>query len=119
MQDKFKERVEVKLDASHPGFAVVYLKGDLDQAAVNDLSPQLFTTLLNTSRKSFVFDLSLLNFLNSEGIGFLFDLNEKLKTAGLEMVLCSANSHVLDVLKAIGLVDVVPYFGALEECFKK
>lgn len=87
---------------------VVKFDGDFDKAGQSAIKGDLEALIKALEVKTLVFDFAALDFINSQGIGYLMDINNHLKEAGKELNIKSPKANVMDVFKAIGLPDVIP-----------
>ncbi len=99
-------------------YQVVEFHGDLDQAGLSLISTQINTLAENFSYEHLVFDFGDLNFINSEGIGFLMTLHSHLANRKKSLVLVAAKAHVKDVLGVIGILNVLKVFESMGEFLK-
>jgi len=109
--------------AIHPpdeekNYQIVELSGDMDKQGLAKIKPQLEQLSENFSYQYLVFDLSHLNFINSESIGFLMALYSHLVKMKKIFVITDAKEHVKDVLSVIGILGIIQYYDSIET-FKK
>lgn len=97
------------------GFVVVKFSGELDKAGLDVIKENLNMLTESIEGKYLVLDFSDLNFINSEGIGFLMTMQYRLTKKDKELVVVGAAEHVFDVLMVIGLLNVIKHFDTLEE----
>lgn len=115
MQD-YNASIEMKVnEPDKAGFLVVSFKGELDKAGLDVVKEELNKLSDETESRYLVFDFTELNFINSEGIGFLMTIHYRLTKKGQELVVVGAAEHVYDVLKVIGLLSVMKHYKTMEE----
>lgn len=102
-----------KID-THKDFTKVTLVGELDKVGLDSIRADLDSLLAESKTKNVVLDLSELEFINSEGVGYLLTIHYRLLKRDLKMVIVGAKSHVKDVLEVIGMLTIVPYFETFE-----
>lgn len=94
---------------------VIAFNGEFDHFTFPAVEERV-ETLLNAFRgKYMIFDFTKLRFINSEGIGFLVSVSVKLKKHGAELLLCSFQANVADVIQLVGLPKMVKVFDTLEQ----
>lgn len=86
----------------------VKFDGEFDKAGQSAVKEELEVVIKALTVKVLVFDFSAVDFINSQGIGYLMDINNHLKKDAKELHIKSPKANVLDVFKAIGLPDVIP-----------
>lgn len=115
MQD-YKASIEMNVnEPDKDGFVVVSFKGELDKAGLDVVKDELNRLAEEFESKYLVFDFSELNFINSEGIGFLMTIHYRLTKREKELVVVGAAEHVYDVLKVIGLLSVMKHHKSIEK----
>ncbi len=115
MQD-YKPSIDMKIsEPDAAGYVVVKFSGELDKAGLEVVKEDLNKLTESVNEKYLVLDFSDLNFINSEGIGFLMTMHYRLSKKEKDLVVVGAAEHVYDVLKVIGLLSVMKHFGSLEE----
>lgn len=95
-------------------YEVATFAGDLDKSGLASVKERLESLAAQFSGRYLVFDFSQLNFINSEGIGFLMMIHTRLAKAGKSLVIVNAKPNVKDVFSVIGLLQVIEYFDSLE-----
>ena len=84
-------------------YQVVKFIGELDKAGLSEVRSDFDTLLKDFALKYLLFDFSKLAFINSEGIGYLIEINSRLSERGASLVVVGPNAHVSDVFEAVGL----------------
>lgn len=95
-------------DVNDPDYEVIEFHGDLDKSTLQGTEAEVGKALEQFQGRAFIFDLSDLNFLNSEGIGFLVSVHSKLKKRGKELLVASPKPNVNDIFHLIGLPKIIP-----------
>lgn len=89
-------------------YLIIEFAGELDQGSLPD-AEQKITEVVGTLRQPvLIFDFNRLDFINSEGIGFVVTIHTKLAKKNKKLILCALQSHVADVCNAIGLPSLIP-----------
>lgn len=96
------------------GYMVVKFSGELDKAGHVDIRDVLDDVVDKFVLKTLVFDFTGLKFINSEGIGYIMEINNHLAGKKQKLVVVGLASNVADVFKAIGLKDVVEIHKSLD-----
>jgi anti-anti-sigma factor len=94
-------------------YQVVKFIGEFDKVGHMGVRGDLDGIVKKFKSKTLVFDFSGLKFINSESIGYLMDIHNKLAKKDAELVLVGPDTHVKDVLKTIGIADVIPVYGTI------
>ncbi len=95
-------------------FTRVSLDGELDKVGLDNIRADLDSFLLSAETENIILDLTDLEFINSEGVGYLLTIHYRLLKRDLKLVLVGAKDHVKDVLEVIGMLTIVPYFDSFE-----
>lgn len=88
----------------------VVFKGDLDKAGLAAIKDELDKYLGEFERESVVFDFGDMNFINSEGIGYLLTVYYRLAKANKKFYIVNCSNHVKDVLDVIGMMKIIKCF---------
>lgn len=107
--------LEIVLHEGDENYSRVSFWGNLDSFGLSQRRKELLAIVDGLTKKWLVFDFKDLNFLNSESIGFLMQVNENLMQKNKKLVLVNAKNNVLDVLQVIGLLETMPYYKDLED----
>jgi len=100
-------------------YQVVEFQGDMDKAGLEVVKEKLETLADTFPGQYLVFDFSDLNYVNSEGIGFLIALHTHLLKLKKGLVFLSAKPHVKDVFFVIGILSIVEYYDSMDSFLKK
>lgn len=112
----YKPSIDMQImEPDEKGYVVVKFSGELDKAGLEVVKEDLNKLTESVNEKYLVLDFTDLNFINSEGIGFLMTMHYRLTKKEKELVVIGAAEHVFDVLKVIGLLNVMKHFDSLEE----
>ena len=98
---------------SGQNYELVEFSGDLDKAGLEKVKTQIENLIVNLSQTDLVFDLSKLNFINSESIGFFMTIHSHLMKLNKNLVLVGAKANVKDVLSVIGIFQIMSYYDSL------
>ncbi len=100
---------------SEQNYAVVDLKGELDSFALKAKKADMEASIAKISTGNIAINLANLDFLNSEAVSFLFNLNSSLEQKSVKLGLVNAKKNVWDVLNQVGMLSVIPYFASEQE----
>lgn len=103
-------------DAVHNA-QVIRLQGEFDKLGLSAVKDQLEVAMERFTGKYLIFDLSELNFINSEGIGYLIGVYTHVSNIGGIFCLVGAKAHVQDVFEALGLWNVIKHPDSIEACY--
>ncbi|PIR54768.1 hypothetical protein COU74_03405 [Candidatus Peregrinibacteria bacterium CG10_big_fil_rev_8_21_14_0_10_36_19] len=112
------QTLNISLEDKTENYQIVKFEGDFDKAGYSDIKDSLKATVDAFKGKYLIFDFSKLKFINSEGIGYLMELNGHLVKGDKKLAILKANAHVKDVFSAIGLPEIMPVCDTIEACLK-
>jgi anti-anti-sigma factor len=95
-------------------YQVVNFIGEFDKAGHLDVREELNALVKDLKVSVLVFDFTGLKFINSESIGYLMEIHTNLTKKKKKLVLVKPDAHVKEVLKTIGITDVIPMHTTLE-----
>lgn len=96
----------------------VIFSGELDKLGYDNVKASLDEVVANFAPKTLIFDFTNLAFINSESIGYLIDVQDKLAQKGKSFVVVGAADHVQDVLKVLGVTELIPTFKTIDDYVK-
>ncbi len=96
---------------------VIRITGDLSNETVGQLQ-SLVNRLMNENEKAFIFDLSLLDFIDSKGAGTFLQL--KRQTTGKRTIaLAAVNSNIKNVLTRLMIADQFRFYSSVDEAISR
>ena len=101
------------------GYQVIKFSGDFDKAGHMDIREQLDALVKEFKLTDLVFDFTGLKFINSESIGYLMEIHNILSKKKKNLALVKPDAHVKEVLKTIGISEVIPMHSTLDAYLKK
>jgi anti-anti-sigma factor len=107
--------LEVVKKEEGENYEVINFWGNMDTFGLSEKRNEIMQMVDSFQKQYLVFNFAELNFLNSESIGFLMQINEKLIAANRKLVIVDAKKNVLDVLEVIGLLETLPYYKKLDD----
>lgn len=89
---------------------IIALSGVLDAFTIGEKKKDIMALIGTVKNLYLLIDLSKLEYINSESIGMLFEINELLEKKHQQLVLVGCKGNILDVLTVIGLFKVIPQY---------
>lgn len=95
---------------------IVKFEGQLDETNVDTEAQKVYQIFQESQKKVIViFDLSNLTYLNSKSIGYITDWYNKALESGGKIFVASAHDNVMDVLRVVGLTNIIEFHLTVEE----
>ena len=88
-------------------YADAGLIGELDEHTASQVRPTIDMAIDMCRQKTFIFDFSKLDFMDSTGIGMLLGRYKKLKQKGIEAKICGPNRLVDKILNTAGIYSII------------
>jgi anti-sigma B factor antagonist len=101
-----------------PGACVCKVSGALDISTSGELE-QLAGQRIKTGREVLIFDLSELDYINSQGLSALLSLHRTLDRSGGGLVLVAASERVRKILEVTGLDLAIAHYSDMNEALAK
>jgi anti-sigma B factor antagonist len=96
----------------------VVVDGEIDRDTVSEFREKLEEVLKNLNQPYLMLDFTNLEFINSEGIGFLTDLFNRLEMQNKKIMILNASARIMDIFQLVGLNQIIPCCNSEEECLK-
>ena len=96
-------------------YEIVEFHGELDQSTLKTAEEQIDLVLEAAKSQYFIFNLSDMAFINSEGVGFMISVHVKLAKRNKQLYICAPKPNVQEVFALIGLPKLIPVFGSAAE----
>lgn len=95
---------------------LVKFSGQLDESNVDEKAKEIYD-LINSIPQGLhlIFDFEKLEYMNSKSIGYLTDWYTKLTEKRGGIVITKAKPNILDILQVVGLTQLIPCTGTVEE----
>ncbi len=103
---------------TNPHFWSVDFIGSMDSYTLHEKGKELEKIVHSVEPKILVFSFVNLEYINSQGIGLLFQYSENLKLANKKLVLIGARKNVEDVLNTIGIFETTEHYKTMPEFLK-
>src|SRR5688572_32191913 len=101
----------------HDDYAILSPKGELDIAVVPDFQEKL-ENLIQRGISCLVLNFRLVRFINSTALGAIIKAHKRCKTEGGDLVLAKASPFVREIVKKLGIDQLVPLFEDEEQAVK-
>lgn len=100
-------------------FQKISLIGNVDRDTMEEVRTQMESIITNLPTENMMLDMSGLEFINSEGIGYLSDVFNRLYTDNKHLMILKASPRIMDIFQLVGLNQVIPCCDTEEECLAK
>lgn len=97
----FEAQLDLKITSGKVSFV-----GQMDTLGLQKVRDELKKIIDSSAEKNIVFNFSKLEFINSESIGFLVELQTHAQKSGKKILLENMNEHVQDILSTVGLIPL-------------
>lgn len=95
---------------------LVHFAGQLDESNVDDKAKEIYEIINKATGPLFlIFDYEKLEYMNSKSIGYLTDWYTKLSEKKGGIVIAGARPNIVDILQVVGLTQLIPSFGSVDE----
>lgn len=96
----------------------VALKGEIDRDTMPDFRDKMEAFLQSFQQSNLILDLENLEFINSEGIGYLSDVYNRFSTQNKKIMILKASARIMDIFQLVGLDQIIPCYNSDEECMQ-
>lgn len=94
----------------------VLFSGQLDESNIDEKAQAIYQIITQFPKNlNLIFDFEKLEYMNSKSIGYLTDWYGKVTEGGGHLVIIKAKPNIVDILSVIGLTQLIPMFGSLDE----
>ncbi|RME89895.1 MAG: anti-sigma factor antagonist [Candidatus Hydrogenedentota bacterium] len=97
---------------------IYHLIGELDAYTSDSFEKEVSSTI-NEKARTYVLDLSGLDFISSTGIGLIVGLREQLKEKNLDLKLAEAQESVKRIFEIVGLDEIFVFYNTVEEAIQQ
>ena len=95
---------------------LISVSGQLDESNIDEKAQEIYALITaNPQGLYLIFDFEKLEYMNSKSIGYLTDWFGKITEAQGKIVIIKAKPNIIDILQVIGLTQLIPMYGSLEE----
>jgi anti-anti-sigma factor len=108
----YKSNFSFKVDEKD-NLLIISMSGDMDKLALQGNKHKINEFINNFKGETVAFDMDSLTYINSESIGYIFEINNYLKSVSKRVVLVGVKGNIKDILNAIGIAEVIDIFDSL------
>jgi len=95
---------------------IVRFVGQLDESNIDLNSKTIYEIIAQHPKDLYLLlDFSKLEYMNSKSIGYLTDWYGKITEAGGKIVIAAPPANILEILTAVGVIELVKCYNTLEE----
>ena len=116
MEPTLKIKIEKPVEDK---YQIIRFDGDFDKAGYSDIRNDLDKFFKGFKSKIVVFDFAKLKFINSEAIGYLMEIHTHLTKRDMKLVIVGLRENVKDILKTIGINEIIPIHDNMDSFLKK
>ncbi|MBD3156902.1 anti-sigma factor antagonist [Candidatus Peregrinibacteria bacterium] len=96
-------------------YQTIVIKGEVDRDTIDSLRESMEKVLSTLQKKTLVLNLEHLEFINSEGIGYLTDIYNRLSGMDKKVVIVHASDRIMDIFQLVGLNQIITCYANEEE----
>ena len=96
-------------------YQVLHIVGEIDRDTIAHFKEIMELFLASFTSNSLILNLQELMFTNSEGIGYITDVFNRLQAQGKKVVIISASERIMDIFNLVGLNSLIPCLNSEEE----
>lgn len=96
----------------------VTVKGEIDRDTMSDFRDKMESFMQTFQQTNLILDLENLEFINSEGIGYLSDIYNRFSTQNKKIMILKASARIMDIFQLVGLDQIIPCYISDEECLQ-
>jgi len=89
--------------------------GQLDETNVDEEAKKIYSIIDEMPQPNMILDFSDLEYMNSKSIGYVTDWYSKTLAKGGKVVIARPRPNILDILKVVGIAQIITIFENLEE----
>lgn len=96
-------------------YQILQVNGEIDRETISHFKEITEQFLGTFSQNNLILDLENLMFTNSEGIGYITDIYNRLLSQNKKMVIIKASTRIMDIFNLVGLNSLIPCLSSEEE----
>ena len=111
-------QVQIKFQDTKAGgkpAKVVAFSGQLDETNVDEEAKKIYAVIDKMAEPNLILDFSGLDYMNSKSIGYLTDWYSRIMAKNGKLVIASPKPNILDILKVVGITQIISVHSSLEE----
>lgn len=89
-------------------YQIISFKGEVDRDTMDNVRNTMEQLIPTISSKTLVFNLENLEFINSEGIGYLTDIFNRMNSLDKKVVILKASDRIMDIFQLVGINQIIP-----------
>lgn len=93
----------------------INIKGEIDRDTIEAFKEKMEEYLNKLDQKNLLLNLENLEFINSEGIGYLSDVKNRLSTKDKNVAILKASDRIMDIFQLVGLNQIIPCYDSIDE----
>lgn len=97
----------------------VTFAGQLDETNVDEEAKKIYAVIDSfTEAPLLMLDFAGLDYMNSKSIGYVTDWYSKISERGGKLVIAQPKPNIIDILKVVGITQIVPVLDTVEQAKK-
>lgn len=109
----------IDLSAEKPNqekkYQKINIKGEIDRDTIDVFRNKMEEYMKNFIQNYLLLNMENLEFINSEGIGYLSDIQNRLSTKDKSVAILSASDRIMDIFQLVGLDQIISCYSTFEE----
>ena len=97
---------------------LISFAGQLDETNVDEEAKKIYEVIDNMTPPYLILDFGELEYMNSKSIGYVTDWYSRIMTKNGKMVIARPKNNILDILKVVGITQIVTIYDDIEEAKK-
>lgn len=101
------------------GYQTINIKGEIDRDTIGAFRDKMEEYLNSVSQKNLLLNMEELQFINSEGIGYLSDIHNRFSTKEKTVSILKASDRIMDIFQLVGLNQIISCYESVSEFEKE
>ena len=114
-----KQKVVINVHDADTNYQQVDIIGEIDRDTLPGFREEMEVFLAGFSGNNLLLNLEKLGFINSEGIGYLSDIHNRLVVQNKNVYTCSASARIVDIFQLVGLNQIIQHFPNIDGFLNK
>lgn len=98
---------------------VVHFNGQLDETNVDNEAQKIYQLIDSMAEPHLILNFAQLSYMNSKSIGYVTDWYSRVAGKNGTVSIAQPQPNILDILKVVGLTQIVKIYNTLEEAQKE
>ena len=94
---------------------VITFVGQLDETNVDEEAKKVYQVIDEMETPNLLLDFKDLAYMNSKSIGYVTDWYSQVATKNGKVVIANPRPNILDILKVVGITQIIKIYGSLDE----